>query len=455
MGSCRENTLINSNLSPANSTIGVFDTSLAVTTSTRFDDSAVTSLNFDGTGLPIYVGVGTLSDPYFGTMRGEAYFQLTPTNFTNAVFTGGTITSAELVLPYDGFTYGDSANTSLTQDYQVFYMTDTLGDPDNVRYYSFSSKPVDDASPLSEIKTVNLRALKDSAVANGKKYAPSLRIPLILDRLTAKLLPALANLATATNPSTAFNEAFKGICVRPVGPAITTAMPYFRLNGTGPVTPAGIIVYYKNSSNVDTSQFYYFNTASTAHFNKVTKDYSSAEVNTLFASTANDSIAGIQNTPGAIVKVVIPGLKSLPQGVINKAELQLVVLPWRKVTTLSQPGRIYPQGIGNGIYPSGIAPGVAYNVADRYPLTSSSVFGILDGLTHNITRNGKTVEAYTLGIPREVMTAIAAKSDTILLRIEGSQDYAGARRVIVGGGTHPDSAYQAKLFVVYSALKKN
>jgi hypothetical protein len=151
--------------------------------------------------------------------------------------------------------------------------------------------------------------------------------------------------------------------------------------------------------------------------------------------------------------MLIPGLKSLPKGLINKAEVRIALLPNDPYQNQFQsPARLTPMGIGNGTYPAGITVGLTYNVADRYPLYSTSPYIILDGQLHALNNNGTVVNTYTIGIPREVMTSIAASNDTLHLHIIGTQDYYGAYHMMAGGGNHPNPLYRAKLFVVYSKL---
>ena len=148
---CHENSFIRSKVLPANDTVGVSSYSLSVTTHTYYDDTAITSTDIGG--IPCYQGVGVFTDPYFGTMSGATYFQLSyggtiGNPFILSATTNAVIDSAILILPYGGFTYGDSINTSLTQTYQVFYILDTLGNPAITNYYSYNSKPVDLTNPL-------------------------------------------------------------------------------------------------------------------------------------------------------------------------------------------------------------------------------------------------------------------------------------------------------------------
>lgn len=460
LGSCRENTLIKSTISPTKDSLGVWDTSLALITHTYYNDTAVTSINIGG--IPIYQAVGAITDPYFGTMTAATYFQVVPTDFTANIYTNDSIDSAVLVLPFSGFTYGDTADRNISQTYQVFYMNDTMGL--NTTYYSYSTKPLDLGSPLSDPFSVNIHSLNDSFGVNvlPSSYA-GLRIKLNLPNLLNKLLPALDGLGSGGSVVQDFQNAFKGLCVRAYDPTLTNnAIPYFQLEGSNLYSRAGIIVYHHTKGNPSDSkvQNYYFNTASCAHFNTVSKSYSGFPVNNLFQSTQpNDDIVALQNLPGATIDVVIPGIKSLPGGVINKAEIQFTLLPDyytpnHTADTLFTPFKLYPLGVSNGSFPAGVPAGLEYNISDRYPLTSLSPLGVMDGFLHSFNRNGTTVKTFTLNIPRELMYSISAKNDTLHLHINGTADFYGAFHVVAGGGNHSNPIYRAKLFVVYSKLTK-
>ncbi len=455
LAGCKENTLINSKISPAGNAIGVYDTSLACITHTYFDDTVITSTNIGG--IPIYQAVGTITDPYFGTMTGTTFFQIMPQVLSSAVYAADSvIDSAILVLPYAGFTYGDTANENLTQTYQVFYVTDTMGSAATAVYHAYDTKPIDAVFPLSEPTTVNLYHLKDSMQVSGKNHA-GLRIKLKLPLLLSKLLPVLNGLSTATSTQE-FLNGFKGICVRVANTNDqNTAIPYFQLDGSDLYSQAGIVVYHHPIGKpTDTLvQGYSFNTGSCSHFNNITSSYGRFPLAKLLNSkAANDEIIALQNQPGANLDIVIPGIKSLPVGIINKAEIQFTMLPGAAYNPplYAAPERLYPVGIGNGKYPAGVNAGIVYNVADRYPLYSLSPFNVLDGHLHTYTTAGTTLNSFTINIPREVMASIAAKNDTLHLHISGTQDYYGAFHMVAGGGNYPDPLYRAKLNVVYSKL---
>ena len=458
--SCRENTLIRSKVLPANDTVGVRTYTLSCVTHTYYDDTAITSTDIGG--IPSYQGVGVFNDPFFGTMTGATYFQLLATDMYN-VFAGNIIDSAILVLPYSGFTYGDSTNQTLTQSYQVFSMLDTLGNPYYTNYFNFTTKPIDITDPLSDPVTVNLYQLKDSFGYNQvAANTPGLRIKLHLPALLKTLIPALNIAATSTNLPTDFFNSFLGICVMPANTQVgSTAIPYFQLNNTSAnpnnyYNQAGILVYYHAPGAIlapgDSSlpEVLYFDPGSCSHFNNITRSYSRYPINSLLHSTlANDSIIVLQNQPGASFDVLIKGIRSLPAGIINNAQLQITVLSNYTPDSTELPERLYPIGIGSATYPNGVGNGVVYELADRYPTGSITPIGYMDGFYHYIN---SSIRTYTINIPREVMASIAAKNDTIHMHINGTQDFYGAFKMIAGGGSYRDSLYQPKLIVVYSKL---
>ncbi|MCW3120519.1 MAG: hypothetical protein JWQ38_11 [Flavipsychrobacter sp.] len=447
---CRENTLINSKVVPNNNTIGVYDTSLDCITHTYYDDTVITSLNIGG--IPIYQGVGAIIDPFFGGMTGSTFFQVVPNSFNSALYDGATIDSVIFVLPYSGYSYGDTA-THVTQSYQVMYMQDAIAYDQN--YYSFTTKAVNEGTPLSDPTTVDLARLNDTFSIKGVYYTKGLRIKLNKDAFMADLKPGQDVLTTSSSPATDFIAKFPGLCLRVSNPLqYNTLFPYFRLDGDNMYEEAGVLVYYHRAvTDTFPPENYSFNTTYCAHFNNISRNYSSYPVNALYHSTLpNDSVIALENQPGAAIDVMVPGIKSLPAGIINKAELQFTLLPSHTSSAFDGPEKIYPLGIANGIYPVSVTAGVAYNVSDRYPLTSLTPLVVMDGYVHTMTRNGQTVQVYTIDLPRELMGSIAAKNDTMHLHINGTQDFYGAFHMVAGGGSHPEAIYRPKLFVVYSKL---
>ena len=459
--SCKENIYINSKVAPSNDSIGVFQKYLGCVTHTYFDDSIITSSNYPG--IPYYQAVGVITDPFFGSLNCATYFQIIPSENGFSFATTDTIDSAVLILPYSGFTYGDSTNQSLTQTYQVFYMADSMGDISTATYFPYTKKSIDLANPLSSPFTVNVYHLIDSFAVTGKDHS-ALHIKLNTTTFMNRINNAITYCNAGGNPTEQlFINYFNGICIKPADSRMTCgAMPYFQLDGIDPYSEAGVLVYYHQNVGDSTFAQFYFNTTYCTHFNSVVNSYGHNPINNLYHSTKpNDDIIALQNQPGASIDLKIGGISTLPTGIINKAEIQLTMLPgYNNNSTFFAPEKLYVTGIStNGslsctIYPAGLGyiVGEVYNVADRYPLFSLSPFTVMDGLPHTtIGTTGATT--YTIDIPRELMQAIAMKSDTIHVLINGTNDYYGAFHMVAGGGNYSDSNYRAKFKVVYSQLK--
>lgn len=455
---CREHTLISSSLSPASDTAGVRADTLKCITHSFFSNDVVTSYN--ASGVPEYAAVGAITDSFFGTTNGSAFFQIANSRGLLSLDTSivNYLDSIVLVLPYSGFSFGDSATKSLTQSYQVFYMADTLGS--STVYHANDIKPIDIAQPLSDPITVKVNQLGDSVREHdGTMTHPAMRIKLRQSVIYSRLNEAIAYAAGQTDPSTAFVNYFKGICVRPADSrTFGKVMPYFILNGSDDYSKAGILMYYHSYARPDSAMHIAFSHEQSlcAHFNNITRGYSRFPLNNLFQSVqANDSIIALQNQPGATIDIKVTGLNSIPKNVvINKAEIQLSVLPSLASSIFFGHDQIYPVGVGNGTWPAGTAAGDEYTVLDRWPLTSTSAYTILDGTPHTITYGSTGITTYTIGLPREVIASIGAGNDTLHYHVRGTQLIYGAYRNIFAGGNYSDPRYRAKLIVVYSSLKK-
>lgn len=456
---CRERTLISSSLSPANDTAGVRADTLSCITHTFYSDDVITS--FNASGAYEYQAVGTLTDSFFGTTTAATFFQISNPSVLLTIDSPvlNRIDSVVLSVPYSGFSYGDTGNLGLTQSYQVFYMDDSIGY--NSIYFPYSNKPINIGSPLSEPVTVNLHKLSDSVRVANVNYQPALRIRLKTNEVMSKITYAIAaGAASTTSPAVAFVDAFKGICLRPSNlMQYNKVLPYFVLNGSDDYSRAGILVYYHTAALPDSVQHLAFthDQALNAHFNNITRSYSRFPVNKLYNSIqANDSIVGLQNQPGACIDLKVYGLVSkIPKDVvINKAELQISLIPSLNTPKLFTSDQIYPLGVGNGVFPAGATAGAEYTVLDRYPITSTSAYTVLDGTPHNISYGSTGITTYTIGIPREVISSIAAGNDTLHYHIRGTQVLYGAYRMIAAGGNYSDIRYKAKLIVVHSSLKK-
>ncbi|MBL7711635.1 MAG: DUF4270 family protein [Chitinophagaceae bacterium] len=444
--SCKENTIIRTDVVPAVDNITVFGTdTLTLVTNTVQDDTVVT--NAYVSGLNVYMGAGNISnDAYFGKTSASFYFQVRPPqdnySFDRSKYQ---LDSAVLILPYSGTSFGDTVGSAGYQTFKAYRMTEPIYF-DSVYYASSPAKSVE-GTPFAT-KTVFIPELvnskRDSTLVGGKKRAPHMRMRITDDNLVNRIIDAgAANTA-------AFISIFNGIYVTTEAGGNT--IPYFRLNGDDVFTKAGILMYYhtRNSGGLVTDTLtasYPFDpTASqtkTAFFNKVSRDYTGYPVKYLFSSTSGtEGTIAVQNLPGAAIDLRIPYAKNLPRCIVNKAELVITQIPSPMDGVFAPPDRLYPMVVNEY--------GVKSRIADLNATTSTASLYFVDGYSRSANVGGKIVNQYVLNFPRELQNAIVEQKKELRLRINGTQSFIGAFRLTAAGSNYSQPAYRIKLNVVYT-----
>lgn len=437
LSSCREDTILRASLSPGNDTLytQLIDTSTILSGSFE-DDTIVTSLNI--AGLPIVHALGTVStDPYSGKTTSASVFQIVPP--TTAFTFPATPDSAVLVIPYAGFSWGDTSLT-IQQTYTAYELTDTLAR--DTLYYS---KTVKNFGAALGSATVTYGSVKDSVTVNGVKKAPHLRIKLSND-FVSRMNAAATNGNPIFSSYASFLGWFRGFYVKMTG-GDERVLHYFQLDGSNDYGRAGVLFYYTDTAGVKTTPFY-FNTSYVAHFNSVRRDYSGTSAAAFFNTQAvSDSVILIQNEPGGVADLKFPFIKNLPKAPVNKAELvitQAKTLPFDQPTVYNPPERLFPIGID--------ANGKSYTVLDRFPTSSTEPLSFINGRRNDVTINGVTYSQYIINIPREVQRAIREGRDTLHLRVSGASGFTGAYRLIAAGAAHSNPELRVKLKVYFSKL---
>jgi hypothetical protein len=384
---CKEDTIINANVSPSLGPIAV-DTipdTFTVWTKTVMVDSVVTSLT--PSNQVVVHGLGTANDPYFGRTTESIYMQVLPErgNFTFSA-NNPTITDAFLVLPYSRFSWGDTLSPE-TQDFNVYRVTETLSTDET--YYNNTHKNFDQ-TPVGTITGVDIAKLKDSVSVLGKNVAPHLRI-----KLTDAFKNELVSIAASSNDAAAFLSSMKGLYIAPANQT-GRAIPYFVLNGSADYMRAAIqFFYHEGDPNNPKSAFFNFTTG-TAHYNRIVREYSD-ELKSAFASGAqSDPVVYLQNLPGATLDIRFPTLKNLPQIVVNRAELI--------ITQISLPGDPNADKFWAPLLldVTGVdAAGTKYVPLDKQPVTDVGALAFIDGSRKTVTLpGGINVNQYSINIPR-------------------------------------------------------
>lgn len=442
---CKEDTIIKAGITPASDNIfsNIIGDTLTIYSKTVEDDSIVTG--YTPTNSNIIHGVGTLTDAFFGRTNWGIYMQVLP-NAANLTLPT-TPDSAVLILPYAGFSWGDT-NKNVTEEFAVYRVTDDMSK--DTAYFSKTKKAVDWSSPVSEPVSVNLFNLKDSVKVAGSNKAPHMRI-----KLKAAFMNELLAIAKAANNSGEFINAMKGLYIvaKDTNNNTIKVIPYFYISGASDYSRASVAFYYNENGNTDpnkvSTNFFSFTTADCAHYNYISRKYDGYPAYPYVKQTTgqqSDSIILMQNEPGASFDIRIPYLKNLPVAIINKAQLVITKVSLASdpdAGILYEPSRLYPVGVD--------ASGKTYTILDREPVDVSGPLDFIDGNRRSVTVNGITVTQWHINIPREVQKAIINKSDELHLRINGTVTYPGAYRLIAGG---KHSTYKIRLNITYSTITK-
>ncbi len=441
--SCREDIILKASLVPSSDTIKVGQTdSITILTKTFFSDSLITSQSYSG--IPIYQALGSVTnDEYFGKTHAEIYFQVVPPTLDYKFPSAPD--SAFIVLPYSGFSWGDTIHS--TQTFKVFKVADTLSKDSS--YYSFTSKAVDRSNLIGSV-CVRHNDFKDSSNVFASYWNRVLKIPLKKSFIDEIYNESQKPDSSALSTFPKFLNFLKGIYIEP-DTNNGTVLHYFRLDGGTDYTRANILFYYTqkdtntNTSTVKNTSFYFTSTYA-AHYNRIIRSYAGSKLGSLLSSTnKSDSIMVLQNEPGLVADLKFPFIKNLPKTPINKAELIITEYSFMgdNKDIFFHPSRVYPVGVND--------TGKTYNILDRYPLTYSSPLVFMDGNIRTMQLGSTTVNQYILNIPREVQSAIVLQKDTLHLRISGAANYPGAYRLITAGGkSFSNSLMSVKLNIVYS-----
>ena len=431
--SCKEDTIISASVTPAIDNIHTFTMDLdSLVTSTVYDDSALTSLNT----TPAFAPLGWLNgDVYSGNTAASLYMQVIPPAALLSL--ADDPDSGFIILPYGGFTWGDTTNPSV-QTYRAYAINESFS-KDSL-YYSFFKKSTDQTVIGSGALNItgHAGAQVDSVSVKNVKVTPHLRI-----ELTHSFLHYLRSVLNGSTDSTfaSFVTAFPGFYIVPDSSSNQRSLPYFRLDpiASGLYSQASMVLY-KHADTVTYS--FPLNPAYAAHFTRITRNYASPLAQQLFNPLPADAGTKLllQNAPGASIDVRIPSLSKIPKNVIiNKCELVITDLADAPGDVpYSRPPRILPVGVDS--------TGTRYTILDRFPTTTTEALDFIDG-------SPRTEGAYTryhINFPRELQRAIVQGKSTLHLRIGGTATYPAAYRLLAGGGRHSDPQYRMALHIVYS-----
>lgn len=395
-----DTTKLGADLLPAVDNIHTFDTTINVI-ATNFDNLP-TCDTLNRTDLNV---LGIISDdPYFGKTNANIYVEFKPAAFPVSIpdhDVGGLIVdSAVIVLQYV-YSYGDS-NT--LQKASVYPLTD--------RFKVDSSYTTCDAFQYQNLllgeKTYTPSGFKDSINISGGKVANQLRIPI--DKFLAEGWLTSSVLAS----DSAFKINNKGFAI--ISDQLTggNALNYFNLSSAF----TGLSIYYRTTKGdkKDTTvlQFPMTNLSGEANFIERVRGTSEITQHLSQPATGDEEIF-IQTSPGNYAELKIPGLSSLSNRVINRAELIVE--------------QVYSDNTFDDIFKT---PHMLYldtkdtSTSGRYiPVPCDfnqdaiqSGFATLGGAAKKIKDvNGNTVNQYVFNISRYVQSIVTKKNNNAVFRL--------------------------------------
>ena len=316
-----ESTTLGGGLVPVVDNINTFDTTLNVE---AFNDtfSVLTDTTYYSSSYTQYLGQINI-DPFFGKTDAKMFLELKPPTyrytFENRSPDSLHIDSVVLVLDYVE-TYGDTTALQTVNVYEIPQSSE-FGDTT----YTIRKSNYGKAGLLGS-RTFEPKVLNDSIKAYKDTTVNQLRIRLD-DAFGQRLLnydTSSTGIKGAYVSDSLFRSFFKGFALESVS---GNAIMGFDLLGAN----TKLAIYYKDDNNDspvekwDTAVAYFSFAAnlSSASANYIVRDYGG----TPLAATANgttgtaDDFVYIQSTPGSFATIKIPGLASLSNRVVHRAEL--------------------------------------------------------------------------------------------------------------------------------------
>ncbi|MBS1575723.1 MAG: DUF4270 domain-containing protein [Bacteroidetes bacterium] len=350
------------------------------------------------------------NDPLFGTSTGTIFTQLKPASFRFSFpfskpdsLIG--LDSVILVLKYVN-TFGDTTIPQSVNVYEVDQSSDFRWDSaylvrqNNIAYSAmlgnatYTPKDLDDSVHL----------FKDSA---------SHQLRIKLDNSFGQRLLAYDSSTAGNNAylsDSIFNTFFKGFAIVPGG----TGNALIGIN----LVASKLSVYYRyNHGKTDTTVTDFVFTTTSASSNYLQRDYTASQIASYQGLVTPQDYAFIQAQPGSFAKIKIPGLGSLNNRIIHRAELivkQVYSDPLDAIFT--PPQYLYLDAFDSvkNLYRS-----IPYDMNIRDQNTGSIIgtnptFGFSG---KNAIDGANTVKEWRLNISRYVQNIVMGKAPVYTLRL--------------------------------------
>ncbi len=459
-----DTTTLGSGLIPAVDNVNTFDTVLEVETDNfAFIDSTRIFATED-------LALGYINDPEFGQTKADFYFNISPPALGTYPFgkKDSLVTdSVVLVLAYKA-AFGD---TNSSQTVRVFEISQSSGFTDTARLaYRIDHADFTTTGPELGSKTFVVNTLNDPVEVRRKdtiKTSNVLRIRL--DSALGRRFMEYDTTSTATGgykTDSIFKSLFRGFAVKadPTGNALT----YFNTDDDS----TRLIVYYHygKPENMLEAEFRHSFTGQTNSYgvaNTIKKTPSGNFLTYLTNGNPLDNLLYIQSTPGSYATIKIPGLETLPNMVVHRAELNVNIVPSINDNIFPPPSQLFLDMINN-------PKDSFFTIQNDFQFSSD--FGVNYDVFGGILKNGQ----YNFNIARHVQGIVTRKERNFTLRLYAPYDsrpfyippgkladfdlsklsvvsvaavnQLANGRVVVGGGNNANPNYKMRLRIIYSKI---
>lgn len=451
-----DNTTLGSGLIPAVDNVNTFDTVLSVVAN-NFDTAGCTTIYPSDNHVLGFIS----NDPLFGKTAAAIYTELKPSFPTvlPGVAAERKLDSVVLVLSYNG-AYGDTLSSQKIDVYQL-----------NTSGFKFDSSTCS-AQTHDELllgsKIFTPVALKDSVHGFNENSKNQLRIKLD-HSFGETLLKKDSNSIYKSNA--AFKDFFAGFAIVPDTMFAGNALTYYNLIDTN----TKLAFYYKYPLTPTTDSTVVVNfrfTDSSASANPISHNREGAEITShLQHPSAGDEVVYIQTDPGTFALLNIPGLDTLSNRIVHRAELVV-----EQVYSSSSFDNNFPAP--NYLYLETKNSDTSFRPipCDLFTISGSPGVAALGGFKKNVKDVfGNTVTQYTFNISRYVQKVVTNGLTNYTLKLSAPDfidnpekdrfDECGqpvARffnyfvnnpafgRVKLGGGNNPQ--YAMELRIIYSRI---
>ena len=330
--SCRKinnTTELGQDLIPLVDNINTFDTSIAVEAYNDLFTLLNDTLKLHRTEEHF---LGMISnDPLFGTTDARLFLQLKPSiyPYTFQRVDSLSIDSIVIVLGFNSY-IGDTSVDQTVNVYQIDNAVDFRWDSSyNIRTNNFTYPN------MLGSKTFKPKRLIDSVYAFRDTTNYQLRI-----RLQNSFGQTLLNYdsSNAYKSDSLFNTYFKGFALQSFS---GNGLMGFDLNS--PNTKLAIYYNYPKPAGAgrDTTVSYFKFSPRSANANYVIRNYSGSQLATYQGGVSPDDLVYLQNSPGSFAKIKIPGLASLSNRVVHRAELIVEQVYHSSDATFATPGYMF------------------------------------------------------------------------------------------------------------------